>query len=159
MNPPRRHHRDPRALRHAREPRCPRAPLPVRPRGAAAGSPPLCCRTQQGGSDGPHNVAASCRPRLRPSGSRMPLMTLTVERARKVLRATQMEAARALIQTLMPAAGVVPYADFLSCCCDAAGPNAGASVARTRRVWICHPAQQNRLPQAQYGAVLAPVSV
>ena len=54
--------------------------------------------------------------------------SLTVEEARKVLRATQMEAARARIRA--SGAGAVPYADFLRLCCDAAGSDAGPSVAR-----------------------------
>lgn len=58
----------------------------------------------------------------------LPAASLTVEEARKVLRATQMEAARARIQA--SGAGAVPYADFLRLCCDAAGPDAGPSVAR-----------------------------
>ncbi|KAL5223466.1 hypothetical protein ABZP36_010105 [Zizania latifolia] len=54
--------------------------------------------------------------------------SLTVEEARKVLRATQMEAARARLRA--SGAGTVPYAEFLRLCCDAAGPDAGPSVAR-----------------------------
>ncbi|CAN6304677.1 unnamed protein product [Urochloa humidicola] len=57
-----------------------------------------------------------------------PAASLTVEEARKVLRATQMEAARARIRD--SGAGAVPYAEFLRLCCDAAGPDAGPSVAR-----------------------------
>ncbi|OEL35315.1 Calcium uniporter protein 2, mitochondrial [Dichanthelium oligosanthes] len=57
-----------------------------------------------------------------------PPASLTVEEARKVLRATQMEAARARIRA--SGAGAVPYAEFLRLCCDAAGPDAGPSVAR-----------------------------
>uniref|UniRef100_A0A0E0EZK5 Calcium uniporter protein C-terminal domain-containing protein n=1 Tax=Oryza meridionalis TaxID=40149 RepID=A0A0E0EZK5_9ORYZ len=53
---------------------------------------------------------------------------LTVEEARKVLRATQMEAARARLRA--SGAGTVPYAEFLRLCCDAAGAESGASVAR-----------------------------
>ncbi|KAG8092160.1 hypothetical protein GUJ93_ZPchr0012g20560 [Zizania palustris] len=55
-------------------------------------------------------------------------VSLTVEEARKVLRATQMEAARARLRA--SGAGTVPYAEFLRLCCDAAGPDAGPSVAR-----------------------------
>ncbi|PAN46625.1 hypothetical protein PAHAL_9G199400 [Panicum hallii] len=58
----------------------------------------------------------------------LPPASLTVEEARKVLRATQMEAARARIRA--SGAGAVPYAEFLRLCCDAAGPDAGPSVAR-----------------------------
>jgi len=58
----------------------------------------------------------------------LPAASLTVEEARKVLRATQMEAARARIRA--SGAGAVPYAEFLRLCCDAAGPDAGPSVAR-----------------------------
>ncbi|XP_051189333.1 calcium uniporter protein 2, mitochondrial [Lolium perenne] len=54
--------------------------------------------------------------------------SLTVAEARKVLRATQMEAARARVRASRE--GAVPYADFLSLCCDAAGADAGPSVAR-----------------------------
>ena len=57
----------------------------------------------------------------------LPPASLTVE-ARKVLRATQMEAARARIRA--SGAGAVPYAEFLRLCCDASGPDAGPSVAR-----------------------------
>jgi hypothetical protein len=53
---------------------------------------------------------------------------LTVEEARKVLRATQMEAARARVRAA--GEGAVPYAEFLRLCCDAAGADAGPSVAR-----------------------------
>ncbi|XP_008664259.1 calcium uniporter protein 3, mitochondrial-like [Zea mays] len=48
----------------------------------------------------------------------LPAASLTVEEARKVLRATQMEAARPRIRE--SGAGAVPYADFLRLCCDAA---------------------------------------
>jgi len=58
----------------------------------------------------------------------LPPASLTVEEARKVLRATQMEAARARIRA--SGAGAVPYAEFLRLCCDASGPDAGPSVAR-----------------------------
>ena len=58
----------------------------------------------------------------------LPAASLTVEEARKVLRATQMEAARARIRA--SGAGAVPYAEFLRLCCDASGPDAGPSVAR-----------------------------
>ncbi|KAF8722585.1 hypothetical protein HU200_022419 [Digitaria exilis] len=58
----------------------------------------------------------------------LPAASLTVEEARKVLRATQMEAARERIRA--SGAGAVPYAEFLRLCCDAAGPDAGPSVAR-----------------------------
>lgn len=54
--------------------------------------------------------------------------SLTVAEARKVLRATQMEAARARVRASRE--GAVPYADFLRLCCDAAGADAGPSVAR-----------------------------
>jgi hypothetical protein len=54
--------------------------------------------------------------------------SLTVAEARKVLRATQMEAARARVRASRE--GAVPYAEFLSLCCDAAGADAGPSVAR-----------------------------
>ncbi|XP_062200316.1 calcium uniporter protein 2, mitochondrial-like [Phragmites australis] len=57
-----------------------------------------------------------------------PAASLTVEEARKVLRATQMEAARARLRA--SGAGAVPYAEYLRLCCDAAGPDAGPSVAR-----------------------------
>uniref|UniRef100_A0A0E0M9D6 Calcium uniporter protein C-terminal domain-containing protein n=1 Tax=Oryza punctata TaxID=4537 RepID=A0A0E0M9D6_ORYPU len=57
-----------------------------------------------------------------------PVAGLTVEEARKVLRATQMEAARARLRA--SSAGTVPYAEFLRLCCDAAGAESGASVAR-----------------------------
>ncbi|KAM3408870.1 hypothetical protein ACQJBY_001738 [Aegilops geniculata] len=54
--------------------------------------------------------------------------SLTVEEARKVLRATQMEAARAGVRASRE--GTVPYAEFLRLCCDAAGADDGPSVAR-----------------------------
>lgn len=54
--------------------------------------------------------------------------SLTVAEARKVLRATQMEAARARVRASRE--GTVPYAEFLRLCCDAAGADAGPSVAR-----------------------------
>ena len=54
--------------------------------------------------------------------------SLTVAEARKVLRATQMEAARARVRASRE--GTVPYADFLRLCSDAAGADAGPSVAR-----------------------------
>lgn len=54
--------------------------------------------------------------------------SLTVEEARKVLRATQMEAARARVRASRE--GTVPYAEFLRLCCDAAGADDGPSVAR-----------------------------
>lgn len=54
--------------------------------------------------------------------------SLTVEEARKVLRATQMEAARARVRASRE--GTVPYAEFLRLCCDAAGADQGPSVAR-----------------------------
>ncbi|KAM0915534.1 hypothetical protein ACQ4PT_010794 [Festuca glaucescens] len=54
--------------------------------------------------------------------------SLTVAEARKVLRATQMEAARARVRASRE--GAVPYAEFLRLCCDAAGADAGPSVAR-----------------------------
>jgi calcium uniporter protein, mitochondrial len=54
--------------------------------------------------------------------------SLTVEEARKVLRATQMEAARARLRS--SGAGAVSYAEYLRLCCDAAGADAGPSVAR-----------------------------
>lgn len=57
-----------------------------------------------------------------------PVASLTVEEARKVLRATQMEAARARVRASRE--GTVPYAEFLRLCCDAAGADAGPSVAR-----------------------------
>ncbi|XP_066383378.1 calcium uniporter protein 2, mitochondrial-like [Miscanthus floridulus] len=67
--------------------------------------------------------------RREPTDAALPAAaSLTVEEARKVLRATQMEAARARIRA--SGAGAVPYADFLRLCCDAAGPDAGPSVAR-----------------------------
>jgi len=67
--------------------------------------------------------------RREPDAAALPAAaSLTVEEARKVLRATQMEAARARIRA--SGAGAVPYADFLRLCCDAAGPDAGPSVAR-----------------------------
>lgn len=66
-------------------------------------------------------------PPARPEPDAAPA-SLTVEEARKVLRATQMEAARARIRG--SGAGAVPYAEFLRLCCDAAGPDAGPSVAR-----------------------------
>lgn len=55
--------------------------------------------------------------------------SLTVEEARKVLRAMQMEAARARLRA--SGAGAVPYFEFLRLCCDAAGPDVGPSVARS----------------------------
>ncbi|TVU32138.1 hypothetical protein EJB05_23857 [Eragrostis curvula] len=57
-----------------------------------------------------------------------PPASLTVEEARKVLRATQMEAARERLRA--SGAGAVSYAEYLRLCCDAAGPDAGPSVAR-----------------------------
>ncbi|CAD6205495.1 unnamed protein product [Miscanthus lutarioriparius] len=67
--------------------------------------------------------------RREPDAAALPAAaSLTVEEARKVLRATQMEAARGRIRA--SGAGAVPYADFLRLCCDAAGPDAGPSVAR-----------------------------
>ncbi|XP_048527425.1 calcium uniporter protein 3, mitochondrial-like [Triticum urartu] len=54
--------------------------------------------------------------------------SLTVEEARKVLRATQMEAARARVRASRE--GTVPYAEYLRLCCDAAGADDGPSVAR-----------------------------
>ncbi|KAL6641275.1 hypothetical protein ACP70R_019456 [Stipagrostis hirtigluma subsp. patula] len=57
-----------------------------------------------------------------------PAASLTVEEARKVLRATQMEAARARLRA--SGAGAVSYAEYLRLCCDAAGQDAGPSVAR-----------------------------
>ncbi|KAL5230378.1 hypothetical protein ABZP36_029154 [Zizania latifolia] len=54
--------------------------------------------------------------------------SLTVEEARKVLRATQMESARARLRA--SGAATVPYAEFLLMCRDATGPDAGPSVAR-----------------------------
>uniref|UniRef100_A0A0D9XL69 Calcium uniporter protein C-terminal domain-containing protein n=1 Tax=Leersia perrieri TaxID=77586 RepID=A0A0D9XL69_9ORYZ len=68
-------------------------------------------------------------PSAREDSSPSPVgVGLTVEEARKVLRATQMEAARARLRA--SGAGAVPYAEFLRLCCDAAGPDSGASVAR-----------------------------
>ncbi|CAM0956584.1 unnamed protein product [Alopecurus aequalis] len=60
--------------------------------------------------------------------TRAELGSLTVAEARKVLRATQMEAARARVRASRE--GTVPYAEFLRLCCDAAGADAGPSVAR-----------------------------
>lgn len=60
--------------------------------------------------------------------ARAELGSLTVAEARKVLRATQMEAARARVRASRE--GTVPYAEFLRLCCDAAGQDAGPSVAR-----------------------------
>lgn len=60
--------------------------------------------------------------------ARAELGSLTVAEARKVLRATQMEAARARVRASRE--GTVPYAEFLRLCCDAAGADAGPSVAR-----------------------------
>ncbi|XP_062205151.1 calcium uniporter protein 2, mitochondrial-like [Phragmites australis] len=57
-----------------------------------------------------------------------PAASLTVEEARKVLRATQMEAARARLRA--SGAAAVPYAEYLRLCCDAAGADVGPSVAR-----------------------------
>ncbi|KAF7087451.1 hypothetical protein CFC21_090636 [Triticum aestivum] len=54
--------------------------------------------------------------------------SLTAEEARKVLRATQMEAARARVRASRE--GTAPYAEFLRLCCDAAGADDGPSVAR-----------------------------
>lgn len=54
--------------------------------------------------------------------------SLTVEEARKVLRATQMEAARARLRA--SGAGAVSYAEYLRLCSDAVGADAGPSVAR-----------------------------
>lgn len=54
--------------------------------------------------------------------------SLTVEEARKVLRATQMEAARARVRASRE--GTVTHAEFLRLCCDAAGADDGPSVAR-----------------------------
>ncbi|WVZ59508.1 hypothetical protein U9M48_009634 [Paspalum notatum var. saurae] len=71
---------------------------------------------------------ASPPPPKREPDAALPPASLTVEQARKVLRATQMEAARARIRA--SGAGAVPYAEFLRLCCDAAGPDAGHSVAR-----------------------------
>jgi calcium uniporter protein, mitochondrial len=50
-------------------------------------------------------------PAKREPDAALPAASLTVEEARKVLRATQMEAARARIRE--SGAGAVPYADFL----------------------------------------------
>ncbi|KAF0928871.1 hypothetical protein E2562_010729 [Oryza meyeriana var. granulata] len=70
----------------------------------------------------PHPAAAMEEP------SPSPVAGLTVAEARKVLRATQMEAARAKLRA--SGAGTVPYAEFLRLCCDAAGLDSGPSVAR-----------------------------
>jgi hypothetical protein len=79
--------------------------------------------------DGLVPPAAPAPARRDPGAAALPAAaSLTVEEARKVLRATQMEAARARIRA--SGAGAVPYADFLRLCCDAAGPDAGPSVAR-----------------------------
>ena len=67
--------------------------------------------------------------RREPTDAALPAAaSLTVEEARKVLRATQMEAA--LAQVWASSANAMPYADFLRLCCDAAGPDACPSVAR-----------------------------
>ncbi|CAN6323584.1 unnamed protein product [Urochloa humidicola] len=73
-------------------------------------------------------VPPAAPPAPAPAARELPAASLTVEEARKVLRATQMEAARARIRA--SGAGAVPYAEFLRLCCDAAGPDAGPSVAR-----------------------------
>ncbi|KAL6883527.1 hypothetical protein ACP4OV_010941 [Aristida adscensionis] len=57
-----------------------------------------------------------------------PAASLTVEQTRKVLRATQMEAARARLRA--SGAAAVSHAEYLRICCDAAGADAGPSVAR-----------------------------
>ncbi|GJN19800.1 hypothetical protein PR202_gb07109 [Eleusine coracana subsp. coracana] len=54
--------------------------------------------------------------------------SLTVEEARKVLRATQMEAARARLRA--SGAGAVSHAEYLRLCSDAVGADAGLAVAR-----------------------------
>ncbi|KAJ1294953.1 hypothetical protein BS78_01G185900 [Paspalum vaginatum] len=73
-------------------------------------------------------VPPAAPPKREPDAAALPPASLTVQEARKVLRATQMEAARARIRA--SGAGAVPYAEFLRLCCDAAGPDAGHSVAR-----------------------------
>jgi hypothetical protein len=54
--------------------------------------------------------------------------SFTVEEARKVLRATQMEAARARLRA--SGAGAVSHAEYQRLCRDAVGADAGPSVAR-----------------------------
>ncbi|KAM3402520.1 hypothetical protein ACQJBY_006412 [Aegilops geniculata] len=74
---------------------------------------------------------APARPQTQPPPTREAAAvvgSLTVEEARKVLRATQMEAARARVRASRE--GTVPYAEFLRLCCDAAGADDGPSVAR-----------------------------
>lgn len=73
-------------------------------------------------------VPPAAPPKREAGAALPPPASLTVEEARKVLRATQMEAARARIRA--SGAGAVPYAEFLRLCCDAAGHDAGPSVAR-----------------------------
>lgn len=54
---------------------------------------------------------------------------VTVEEARKVLRAAQMEAARARLRAIP--GSVVPYAEFLRVCCDASSSELGLGIARS----------------------------
>uniref|UniRef100_A0A0A9CFQ5 Uncharacterized protein n=1 Tax=Arundo donax TaxID=35708 RepID=A0A0A9CFQ5_ARUDO len=77
--------------------------------------------------DGLVPPASAPAPRAREAGAG-PAASLTVEEARKVLRATQMETARERIRA--SGAGAVTYAEYLRLCCDAAGADAGPSVAR-----------------------------
>ncbi|XP_008796724.2 calcium uniporter protein 2, mitochondrial-like [Phoenix dactylifera] len=54
---------------------------------------------------------------------------ITVEEARKVLRASQMEAARARLRAIPMSC--IPYSDFLQICRDASGGEQGAGIARS----------------------------
>ncbi|XP_010918499.1 calcium uniporter protein 4, mitochondrial [Elaeis guineensis] len=54
---------------------------------------------------------------------------ITVEEARKVLRASQMEAARARLRAIPMSC--IPYSEFVEICCDASGGEQGVGIARS----------------------------
>ncbi|ONL93282.1 D8Ertd354e protein [Zea mays] len=72
---------------------------------------------------------ASCR-RRRLSGSRTWRCPRRASRRRRRARCCEPRRWRRRARIRESDAGAVPYADFLRLCCDAAGPDAGPSVAR-----------------------------
>jgi hypothetical protein len=96
-------------------------------------------------------------PAKREPNVALPAASLTVEEACKVLRATQMEAARAdsAVRCRRRAVRRLP-APLLRRRWPGRGP---LRRARARRVRIRHRARKNRLPQARHGTILAPLLI
>jgi hypothetical protein len=96
-------------------------------------------------------------PTKREPNVALPAASLTAEEARKVLRATQMEAARtdSGVRRRRRAVRRLP-APLLRRRWPGRGP---LRRARARRVRIRHRARKNRLPQARHGTILAPLLI